>query len=292
MSVPNADPSCQSNASAESNSPAAKPSGTGVDKSGDRVREMFRQIAPRYDAMNHLLSLNVDKWWRRKAVQTLNMDGDAPILDLCCGTGDLAIAIADAAGPDIQVIGSDFCHAMLEIARGKEDKRTRDASGGSGRHTIPFLEADSMALPFDNDSFQCVTVAFGLRNIADTDQGLSEMTRVCQPGGQVMVLEFSQPTLPVLKQAYNFYFRHVLPRIGQWMARNDKSAYEYLPESVGQFPCGEALAERMRGVGLENVTFRPLTLGVATIYLGEKPGEKSSAQPSSASSEQEALVTA
>ncbi|WP_430451869.1 bifunctional demethylmenaquinone methyltransferase/2-methoxy-6-polyprenyl-1,4-benzoquinol methylase UbiE [Rhodopirellula europaea] len=289
MSVPNVDPPHQPNASAkEATRPS--PATEGLDKSGERVREMFRQIAPRYDVMNHLLSLNIDKWWRRKAVQTLKIQGDDPILDLCCGTGDLAIAIADAAGPDVQVIGSDFCHAMLEIARVKEAKRTRDTAGGSGRHTIPFLEADSMALPFDDDSFQCVTVAFGLRNIADTDQGLSEMARVCKPGGQVLVLEFSQPTLPVLKQAYNFYFRHVLPRIGQWMARNDKSAYEYLPESVGKFSCGDALAGRMRDVGLQHVTFRPLTLGVATIYVGEKPGGKTDHAEMAAHREREALV--
>ncbi|SMP44309.1 demethylmenaquinone methyltransferase / 2-methoxy-6-polyprenyl-1,4-benzoquinol methylase [Neorhodopirellula lusitana] len=242
-----------------------------LDKSAKRVQEMFRQIAPRYDTMNHVLSLNIDKWWRRKAVQKLKIQGDAPILDLCCGTGDLAIAIADFAETDVQVIGSDFCHAMLEIARDKEADRTRNARGGIGRKTIPFFEADSMALPFATDHFQCVTVAFGLRNIADTDVGLSEMFRVCQPGGQVMVLEFSQPTLPILKQLYGFYFRSVLPKVGQLMARNDKSAYEYLPASVGQFPCGEELAQRMRDVGMTNVTFTPLTLGVATIYIGQKP---------------------
>lgn len=242
-----------------------------LDKSAMRVREMFRQIAPRYDTMNHLLSLNIDKWWRKKAVAKLKIDGDAPILDLCCGTGDLAIAIAESAGTDVQVIGSDFCHAMLEIARDKEEKRTLDARGGSGRRSIPFFEADSMALPFGDDHFQCVTVAFGLRNIADTDVGISEMCRVCRPGGQVMVLEFSQPTLPILKQLYGFYFASVLPRVGQMLARNDKSAYEYLPASVGQFPCGEKLASRLRDAGLTEVQFHPLTLGVATIYLGTKP---------------------
>jgi demethylmenaquinone methyltransferase/2-methoxy-6-polyprenyl-1,4-benzoquinol methylase len=242
-----------------------------LDKSGQRVREMFRQIAPRYDAMNHLLSLNIDKRWRRQAVDQLRVNSEAPILDICCGTGDLAIAIADRFGSRVQVIGSDFCHAMLEIARDKEAARTRTAVGGSGRATIPFIEADSMQLPFDDDRFQCVTVAFGLRNIVDTDQGLREMVRVCAPGGQVMVLEFSQPSLPVLKQSYGFYFSHVLPRVGQMFAKNDKSAYEYLPASVGQFPCGEQLAERFRAAGLQDVTFTPLTLGVATIYTGTKP---------------------
>jgi len=246
-----------------------------LDKSGQRVQEMFRQIAPRYDMMNHLLSLNVDKWWRRKAVDRLEFVDGVPVLDLCCGTGDLAIEIADRAGSGVQVIGSDFCHAMLEIARNKESRRVRTAAGGSGRATIPFFEADSMQLPFDDDRFQCVTVAFGLRNIADTDQGIREMVRVCRPGGRVMVLEFSQPTLPGLKQLYGFYFRSVLPRVGQLLARNDKSAYEYLPASVGQFPCGEKLAERLREAGLDDVDFHPLTLGVATIYTGTKPKPES-----------------
>ncbi len=241
-----------------------------LDKSGQRVREMFRQIAPRYDLMNHLLSLNIDRRWRRKAVDRLRIESPAPILDICCGTGDLAIAIADHAGGGVQVIGSDFCHAMLEIARDKEAARIRSAAGGNGRATIPFFEADSMQLPFADNRFQCVSVAFGLRNIADTDQGLREMVRVCQPGGQVMVLEFSQPSLPVLKQLYGFYFRFVLPRVGQLLARNDKSAYAYLPASVGQFPSGERLAERMRCAGLHDVEFHTLTLGVATIYIGDK----------------------
>lgn len=242
-----------------------------LDKSGARVREMFRQIAPRYDTMNHLLSLNVDKWWRKKAVSQLTLTADDPVLDLCCGTGDLSIAIADAAPTTVQVIGSDFCGAMLQIARDKESDHVRTTAGGSGRPKIPFFEADSMALPFADNQFQAVTVAFGLRNVADTDRGIAEMVRVCRPGGQVMVLEFSTPWMPVLKQCYLFYFRHVLPRVGQMLARNDKSAYEYLPASVGQFPSGQALADRLTNADLIDVTFTPLTLGVATIYRGTKP---------------------
>ncbi|TWT74211.1 bifunctional demethylmenaquinone methyltransferase/2-methoxy-6-polyprenyl-1,4-benzoquinol methylase UbiE [Allorhodopirellula solitaria] len=263
-----------------------------LDKSGQRVREMFRQIAPRYDAMNHLLSLNIDRRWRRKAVDRLRIESESPVLDICCGTGDLAIAIADRAGSGVQVIGSDFCHAMLEIARDKETARVRSAAGGNGRPTIPFFEADSMSLPFVNERFQCVTVAFGLRNIADTDQGLSEMVRVCRPGGQVMVLEFSQPSLPILKQLYGFYFRSVLPRVGQLLASNDKSAYSYLPASVGQFPCGEKLAERMRAAGLREVEFHPLTLGVATIYVGNKPPDERPAGDDEATSRQPEAVHA
>lgn len=246
-----------------------------VDKSNPRVREMFRQIAPHYDKMNHILSLNVDKYWRRQAVSRLRLVNDHPVLDTCTGTGDLAIAISKQADRSVDVVGSDFCHAMLEIARDKRSPRDRSAE-------IDFLEADSQSLPFADNLFQAVTVAFGLRNVADTDQGLREMTRVCRPGGQVMVLEFSQPHLIGLKQAYGFYFRNVLPRIGQWFAKNDKSAYEYLPESVGQFPDGQALADRMTAAGLTDVRFTPLTFGVATIYEGTKPESASSPQTNAA----------
>lgn len=255
MSPPLADP--------ETKTFPPQPGDAGVDKSGSRVREMFRQIAPRYDLMNHLLSLNIDRYWRWRTVRRLRISARQPVLDTCTGTGDLALAVAHRAGPAIRVVGSDFCHAMLEIARGKGKKQNR--------HQTQFVEADSESLPFADDAFQCVTVAFGLRNVTDTDRGLREMTRVCHPGGQVVILEFSQPTLPVLSHLYGFYFLRVLPRIGQWLARNDKSAYEYLPESVGEFPYGQALADRMTAAGLIDVRFTPLTLGVATIYEGTKP---------------------
>jgi len=237
----------------------------GVDKSNARVQEMFRQIAPRYDSMNHILSLNFDRRWRRKAVRTLNLKAGIPVLDTCTGTGDLALAIARNAPEGVDVVGSDFCNAMLEIARAK--RRQPEA----GKSPVDFVEADSQSLPFESDLFQCVTVAFGLRNVADTDLGLREMRRVCRPGGQVLILEFSRPTMIGLKQSYNFYFKHILPRVGQFFARNDKSAYNYLPESVGQFPDGQALADRMTAAGLEGVQFTPLTCGVVTIYVGVKP---------------------
>jgi len=255
--------------SSDTDSPSPEPS---VDKSNPRVREMFRQIAPRYDAMNHLLSLNIDRYWRWRAVRRLRLKPGVPVLDTCTGTGDLALAIARAGKGEVDVVGSDFCHAMLEIADQKAERRQSPES-------VRFLEADSQELPFSDQTFQCVTVAFGLRNIADTARGLSEMFRVCKPGGQVMVLEFSRPRVPGLRQSYEFYFRNVLPRIGQWFARNDKSAYKYLPESVGQFPDGEQLAEMMRAAGLVDVRFTPLTCGVATIYEGTRPAGADQAQP-------------
>ena len=241
---------------------AETPAPPKLDKSNERVREMFRQIAPRYDLMNHLLSMNIDKRWRRKTVQWLQIDGTTPILDTCTGTGDLAIAISQRAGRDTPVVASDFCHDMLAIG---EQKRER-----LGLPNVMFAEADSQVLPFPDNHFQVVTVAFGLRNVADTDQGLREMVRVCKPGGQVVVLEFSQPTAPGLRQLYQAYFRHVLPRVGQWMARNDKSAYSYLPESVGQFPSGQMLCDRMVAAGLSDVSCKPLTLGIASFYEGFK----------------------
>ncbi|TWT50290.1 UbiE/COQ5 methyltransferase [Rubripirellula amarantea] len=254
--------------STSATSPAAPAPETTLDKSNSRVQEMFRQIAPRYDLMNHLLSLNIDKYWRSQAIKRLRLIPGKPLLDVCTGTGDLALAMARKAGPGIEVVGSDFCDAMLEIARTK--RKPDDPT-----NEVEFIEADSQALPFPSDKFGCVTVAFGLRNVADTDQGLREMTRVCAPGGQVMVLEFSRPTLIGLRQLYGFYFTSILPRVGQMMARNDKSAYEYLPKSVGLFQDGKELADRMTMAGLTNVKFTPLTFGVATIYEGTKPGRAS-----------------
>ncbi len=239
-----------------------------VDKSGSRVRDMFRQVAPRYDMMNHLLSLNIDRYWRAAAVRALMIQGNSPILDVCTGTGDLALAIEKQTEGRIAVFGSDFCGEMLQIAN---QKQATAIARMPYRKGIQFVEADSQSLPFADDEFQCVTVAFGLRNVADTDRGLAEMVRVCKPGGQVLVLEFSKPTLPGFRQAYGFYFENILPRIGNALARNDKEAYRYLQKSVGQFPDGQALADRMSMAGLRNTRFTPLTFGVATIYTGTKP---------------------
>lgn len=234
-----------------------------VDKSGDRVREMFAQISPRYDLMNHLLSLNVDRYWRRSTVQLVPPGGSEPILDVCTGTGDLAIAYYRAAGGTIDVTGCDFCAEMLQYAHAKQG-----TCNGAGR--LSFLEADTQALPFDDDQFQIVSVAFGLRNVADTERGLAEMTRVCRPGGRVAVLEFSTPHVQPFRAMYGCYLKHVLPRVGQWLARNQQSAYSYLPASVAEFPCGQALADRMTQAGLRDVWFQPLTLGIATLYVGTK----------------------
>ncbi len=233
-----------------------------VDKSEARVRRMFGEIAGRYDFLNHFLSLGADVYWRWRTVRKVPPTGEGPVLDLCTGTGDLALAYSRAAAGQTPVVGADFCHPMLVIGRGKAEQ--------VHARQVTFVEADAQRLPFPDNAFQIVSVAFGLRNVTDTDQGLREMLRVCRPGGRVAVLEFSMPTWQPFRAVYQWYFKHVLPRIGQAMARNAESAYNYLPESVGEFPSGELLAERMRAAGASEVRYYPLTLGVATLYVGTK----------------------
>lgn len=237
-----------------------------LDKREARIRRMFGQIAPWYDFLNHLLSLNIDRRWRDRTAR-LVPPGPAslgPILDLCTGTGDLALAYDRTAGGSVPVVGADFSHEMLLRAVKKAD-----AAGAGGR--VRFVEADAQALPFPDGAFQLVTVAFGLRNVTDPDRGLREMVRVTRPGGRVAVLEFSRPRGPVLGRLYLWYFRNLLPLVGQLISRSPESAYRYLPASVLNFPDYEALADRMRAAGLEEVQYRPFTFGVATLYVGVKP---------------------
>ena len=238
---------------------------------------MFGQIAGRYDFLNHLLSLGIDHWWRWRTVRLVPPHPQAgtrplPILDVCTGTGDLAFAYDRAARGQTSIVAADFCHEMLVIGREKSQH-----AGSDGR--ITFLEADAQSLPLPSDSFQIVCVAFGLRNIANTDRGLAEMTRVAAPCGRVAVLEFSTPTWQPFKAIYGWYFRHVLPRIGQLFARDSTGAYEYLPQSVGEFPQGEALSQRMRAAGLSELRRYPLTGGVATLYVGRKELSAVGSQP-------------
>jgi demethylmenaquinone methyltransferase/2-methoxy-6-polyprenyl-1,4-benzoquinol methylase len=236
---------------------------TTIDKSNERVQRMFGEIAPNYDRMNHLLSMNVDRYWRSWTVRNLAPVPGEPILDVCTGTGDLALAFHRATGGKSEIVAADFCREMLEIGCQKQERAR------IGRE-LSFVEADAQNLPFEDDRFAIVSVAFGLRNVADTNRGLAEMARVCRPGGQVAVLEFSTPRWQPFRGMYLWYFKNILPRVGQWFARNSSSAYEYLPATVAAFPDGEALAERMRGVGLKNVKFWPLTGGIATLYVGRK----------------------
>jgi len=237
-----------------------------LDRREVRIRRMFGQIAPWYDFLNHLLSLNIDKRWREKTAK-LVPPGPAeagPILDLCTGTGDLALTYDRVAGGTVPIIGADFCHEMLVRA---VEKATVAGAGGRMR----FVEADAQALPFPADVFQLVSVAFGLRNITDPDAGLAEMVRVLRPGGRVAILEFSKPRHWLLGRLYRGYFRYVLPLVGQLLSRNKESAYRYLPESVLKFPDYEDLADKLRAAGFADVTYEPLTFGIATLYVGSKP---------------------
>jgi demethylmenaquinone methyltransferase/2-methoxy-6-polyprenyl-1,4-benzoquinol methylase len=234
-----------------------------VDKSSDRVKQMFGEIAPRYDLLNHLLSVNADRYWRWRTVRLAAPRDDSPILDVCTGTGDLAFAYQRRTRGKVAVVATDFCAEMLLIGERKKAK-------SRWYEAITFVEADTQQLPFDDGRFQLVTVAFGLRNVADTDRGLEEMVRVCKPAGRVVVLEFSMPRRQPLRAVYGWYFRRLLPRIGQWLAKNRQNAYNYLPESVGEFQESDALMARMGAAGLRDVQSHPLTFGIATLYIGTK----------------------
>ena len=235
-----------------------------VDKSERRIREMFGEISPRYDFLNHFLSGGTDYYWRWRTVRSVGPVGDLPILDVCTGTGDLAFAYWRRGKGRVRVVGADFTHEMLTLARRKT------GSLANGAAAIDFVEADAQRLPFADDQFQIVSVAFGLRNVTNTLEGLGEMARVCAPGGRVVVLEFSLPRNRVIGAAYRWYFRNILPRIGQLISGNRQAAYRYLPDSVSEFPCGERLAAMMNSCGLERVTWTPLTFGIATLYVGTK----------------------
>jgi demethylmenaquinone methyltransferase / 2-methoxy-6-polyprenyl-1,4-benzoquinol methylase len=239
-----------------------------LDKRETRIRTMFGDIARRYDLLNHLLSLNIDRYWRwrttRLAPPQLGDPGNvAPILDVCTGTGDLALAYDKAAKQRVPIVGADFCLPMLLPARDKTHRRR-------AAERIRFVEADTQRLPFPSDTFQLTTVAFGLRNVTDTDRGLAEMVRVTRPGGRVVILEFSRPRHWLFGRLYRAYFRWILPCVGQVISRSRDNAYNYLPASVLEFPDGEALAAKLRGHGLAEVRWYPLTFGIATLYVGTK----------------------
>jgi demethylmenaquinone methyltransferase/2-methoxy-6-polyprenyl-1,4-benzoquinol methylase len=242
--------------------------GVAVDKSGRRVRAMFASIAGRYDLLNHLLSMNIDRRWRRFTTRMVPPEPGVPVLDCCTGTADLALAYGRAGRGLAPVVGADFCHEMLRVGR---DKVRR--AGAEGR--VALVEADSQRLPFADDSFGVVTVAFGLRNVSDTMRGVDEMIRVARPGGRVAILEFSRPRGRLLGRLYLAFFRRMLPRIGQALAPNEQGAYEYLPTSVMQFPDGRDMLDLLAARGLTGLTMYPLTFGIATLYVGVKPRQES-----------------
>ena len=240
-----------------------------VDKREARIKQMFGSIAPVYDLLNHLLSLNIDKVWRRKTTRLVPPQGNEAILDCCTGTGDLALAYHKVTTEQTPIVAADFCHPMLVRGVAKAARR-----GAADR--VRFLEADAQRLPFPDDTFQISTVAFGLRNVTDTNRGIAEMTRVTKPGGRVAILEFSRPRGWFFGRMYRFYFRRILPGVGQLISRSEDSAYHYLPASVLEFPDGEVLAERLRQHGLTDVCWHPFTFGIATLYIGVKQAKAAS----------------
>jgi len=225
------------------------------------VRAMFSSIAPHYDFLNHFLSLSVDRYWRRRAVQLLKQSGARPedrCLDLCAGTGDLALDVRNHVGLDTYAV--DFCHPMLVRFREK-----LEPGGG-----IQIAESDAQQLPFPDETFRFVTVAFGLRNVEDRSLALGEMYRVLSPGGILVVLEFSRPVVPVLRELFQFYFRYILPRLGSWISGTE-GPYAYLPDSVDRFSRQSELADELRAAGWRGVGYANLSFGIAALHWGIRP---------------------
>jgi demethylmenaquinone methyltransferase/2-methoxy-6-polyprenyl-1,4-benzoquinol methylase len=257
------------------------------DDASRQVREMFTQIAPRYDLLNHLLSMQLDRVWRARVARRLRPILDRPdalVLDLCCGTGDLAFCLARSARA--RIIGADFSHAMLVRARAKSKALSHRAHGmadgampngsmpsgampGSGG-AMQFFEADALCLPFADASFDLITTAFGFRNLANYDAGLREIYRLLKPGGTLAILEFTEPPAGLLGDLYRWYFRNVLPRIGRLLS-GDRAAYSYLPASVSRFYRPGELASLMTTVGYRSVDYRVWTVGTVALHTAVKP---------------------
>ena len=233
--------------------------GSAAREHASRVREMFSTIAGRYDFLNHVLSGNVDKRWRRIVATRLRERlpaSSASVLDVACGTGDLSLTLFEITGAG--VVGTDFCRPMLDIAAGKT----------SGR--IPLIEGDALDLPFRDGTFDAATIAFGLRNLSNLESGLAELSRVLKPGGWVAVLEFSRPANAILRPLFNLYFRKLLPLMGG-IVSGSRSAYTYLPASVQKFPDQSQLSLLMEQAGFVQVGYENLTGGIAALHLGKRP---------------------
>ena len=224
------------------------------------MAEMFTAISPTYDLLNHALSLNIDRHWRTITVGALAAQPGESILDLCTGTGDLALALLHRAGA--RVTGADFSAGMLRVAREKAGKR------GLG---LPLVQADALALPFTAGSFDAATVAFGVRNFQDLDAGLREISRVLKPGGRLAILEFSSPDRSLFGALYRFYFREILPFVGR-LVSGDSGAYAYLPATVERFPDAPELATKLNAAGFTVLQQRRLTGGIATLHSCSKTG--------------------
>jgi demethylmenaquinone methyltransferase/2-methoxy-6-polyprenyl-1,4-benzoquinol methylase len=228
---------------------------------GEKIQQMFGTIAPRYDFLNRLLSFGIDRRWRKKAVRLLKYREGSRILDVATGTGDVALEIAKSTPPSVKITGADFCQEMVELGQAKVA-----ASPYAGR--IDFRVAPCEDLPFADNTFDSITIAFGIRNVVDRKLGLAEMWRVLRPGGRMIILEFSTPRSQLFRQIYYFYFRRLLPVIGGLVSKYN--AYKYLPDSVLEFPSHEEFSRMIAEAGFRNIHLHDLTFGIATIYAGEK----------------------
>lgn len=226
----------------------------------EQVAEMFDNIAGKYDFLNHFLSAGIDKKWRTKAIKTLSELKPKSILDVATGTGDFAFE-AMKLNPD-KLVGIDISNGMLEVGREKIKARKLTDK-------MTFTQADSEDLPFEDNSFDAVTVSFGVRNFQNLKKGLNELNRVLKPGGKIVILEFSKPQKFPLKQLYFFYFKAILPTVGKLVSK-DNAAYSYLPQSVMAFPEGKAFQEILASSGFSQITDKPVTGGIASIYTGRK----------------------
>jgi len=232
-----------------------------LSEKGERVRQMFDSIAPRYDFLNRLLSLGIDRKWRKFAVRQIKFTENGQVLDVATGTGDVALEIASRTPASVRIVGVDFSREMVELGREKIKN-----SDYCGRITLEVAPCE--AIPFADETFDSVTIAFGIRNVVDRLQGLKEMHRVMKKGGRMVVLEFSTPRSRIFKSIYYFYFLRVLPVIGGFFS--SFSAYKYLPDSVLEFPSREDFKGLMAEAGFSDNRHFDLTFGIATVYVGEK----------------------
>ena len=227
-----------------------------------QVNRMFDRVAGRYDALNSVMTAGLHHRWRERAAERTELGAGDAALDVCCGTGDLALELAKLVTPGGHVVGCDFSEPMLDLAREKAAAR--------GAEGVRFEWADALELPYDDAGFDAVTVGFGVRNLSDLDRGIREMTRVLEPGGHLVILEITQPTRPPLSTFFSVWFDRLIPLIGK--LAGDSAAYSYLPESVKRFPPPQGLAAIMDGAGLEQIRWTILAGGIIAIHSGRRPG--------------------